>query len=122
VAARRGGGGGGGGGGGIRKASQMLPVRIRPSTPANRHANALSTGFGMPAKKYPKAKHRFTFNDAAFLAIAGPWRDEAGNRPPSFAMLTTEPNISSFTASLIVVPILPTDCIHPCDVGSSNPK
>lgn len=41
--------------------------------------------------KYPKAKHRFTLNGAPFMAIAGLWRDGAGNQPPAFAMLTTAP-------------------------------
>ncbi len=40
----------------------------------------------------PKAKHRFTLNDAPFLAIAGMWREGAGNQPPAFTMLTTEPS------------------------------
>lgn len=32
-----------------------------------------------------------TLNDAPFMAIAGLWRDGEGNKPPTFAMLTTEP-------------------------------
>lgn len=47
--------------------------------------------FEFTGKKYPKAKHRFSLKDAHFMAIAGIWREGAGNRPPSFAMLTTEP-------------------------------
>jgi putative SOS response-associated peptidase YedK len=50
-----------------------------------------SAFFEFTGKKYPKAKHRFTLNDAPFMAIAGLWRDGAGNQPPAFAMLTTEP-------------------------------
>ncbi|RVB28735.1 SOS response-associated peptidase, partial [Mesorhizobium sp. M7A.F.Ca.CA.004.05.1.1] len=33
----------------------------------------------------------FTLNGASFMAIAGLWRDGEGNKPPTFAMLTTEP-------------------------------
>ena len=41
--------------------------------------------------KYPQTKHRFTLNDATFMAIAGIWREAQGNHAASFAMLTTEP-------------------------------
>jgi putative SOS response-associated peptidase YedK len=50
-----------------------------------------SAFFEFTGSKYPKAKHRFTLNGAPFFAIAGLWRDEEGNQPPSFAMLTTGP-------------------------------
>lgn len=50
-----------------------------------------SAFFEFTGKKYPKAKHRFTLNDSAFMAIAGLWREEQGNQPPSFTMLTTNP-------------------------------
>ena len=50
-----------------------------------------SAFFEFTGKKYPKAKHRFTLNDAPFVAIAGLWRDGKGNQPPAFTMLTTEP-------------------------------
>lgn len=50
-----------------------------------------SAFFEFTGKKSPKAKHRFTLNGASFMAIAGLWRDGEGNKPPTFAMLTTEP-------------------------------
>ena len=50
-----------------------------------------SAFFEFTGTKYPKAKHRFTLKDAPFMAIAGLWRDGAGNQPPSFTLLTTEP-------------------------------
>lgn len=50
-----------------------------------------SAFFEFTGKKYPKAKHRFTLNDAPFMAIAGLWREGSGDDPPSFTMLTTEP-------------------------------
>ena len=50
-----------------------------------------SAFFEFTGKKSPKAKHRFTLNGAPFMAIAGLWRDGQGNKPPTFAMLTTEP-------------------------------
>ncbi|MDF3156590.1 SOS response-associated peptidase family protein [Mesorhizobium sp. XAP10] len=48
-----------------------------------------SAFFEFTGKKSPKAKHRFTLNGA----IAGLWRDGEGNKPPTFAMLTTEPGL-----------------------------
>ena len=50
-----------------------------------------SAFFEFTGTKYPKAKHRFTLNDAPFMAIAGLWREGVGSQPPSFTMLTTEP-------------------------------
>ncbi len=50
-----------------------------------------SAFFEFTGTKYPKAKHRFTLNDAPFLAIAGIWREGQGNHPPAFTMLTTMP-------------------------------
>jgi putative SOS response-associated peptidase YedK len=50
-----------------------------------------SAFFEFTGKKYPKAKHRFTFADHPMMAIAGLWRDGEANQPPSFTMLTTEP-------------------------------
>ena len=50
-----------------------------------------SAFFEFTGTKYPKAKHRFTLNDAPFMAIASLWRDSVGNQPPSFTMLTTAP-------------------------------
>jgi putative SOS response-associated peptidase YedK len=50
-----------------------------------------SAFFEFTGTKYPKAKHRFTLNDASFMAIAGLWREGQGNQPDTFTMLTTEP-------------------------------
>jgi putative SOS response-associated peptidase YedK len=50
-----------------------------------------SAFFEFTGAKYPKAKHRFTLNGAPFMAIAGLWREGAGNQPAAFTMLTTEP-------------------------------
>ncbi len=51
----------------------------------------VSAFFEFTGKNYPKAKHRFTLNEAPFMAIAGIWREGRGNHPPAFAMLTTMP-------------------------------
>lgn len=50
-----------------------------------------SAFFEFTGTKYPKAKHRFTLNDAPFMGIAGLWREGQGNQPPAFTMLTTAP-------------------------------
>lgn len=50
-----------------------------------------SAFFEFTGTKYPKAKHRFTLNDAPFMAIAGLWKEGKGNQPPAFTMLTTAP-------------------------------
>ena len=50
-----------------------------------------SAFFEFTGRKYPKAKHRFRLKGAPFMAIAGLWREGAGNDPPAFAMLTTAP-------------------------------
>jgi putative SOS response-associated peptidase YedK len=50
-----------------------------------------SAFFEFTGTKYPKAKHRFTLNDAPFLAIAGLWKPGEGNQPDAFTMLTTSP-------------------------------
>jgi putative SOS response-associated peptidase YedK len=47
--------------------------------------------FEFTGKRYPKAKHRFALKDAPFMAIAGLWRETAGEKP-AFTMLTTAPN------------------------------
>jgi putative SOS response-associated peptidase YedK len=36
--------------------------------------------------------HRFSLEDAPFLAIAGLWREGKDDEPPAFTMLTTEPS------------------------------
>ncbi len=58
---------------------------------ANRCLVPASGFFEFTGAKYPKTKHRFTLNDAPFMAIAAIWREARGNHPASFAMLTTEP-------------------------------
>ncbi len=58
---------------------------------SNRCLIPASAFFEFTGKKYPKAKHRFTLNDASFLAIAGIWREGKANASPVFTMLTTEP-------------------------------
>jgi putative SOS response-associated peptidase YedK len=58
---------------------------------SNRCLVPASAFFEFTGTKYPKTKHRFTLNEASFMAIAGLWREGAGNQPPSFAMLTTAP-------------------------------
>jgi putative SOS response-associated peptidase YedK len=50
-----------------------------------------SAFFEFTGTKYPKARHRFALNGSPFMAIAGLWREGAGNKPPTFTMLTTEP-------------------------------
>ena len=58
---------------------------------SNRCLIPASAFFEFTGKTYPKAKHRFTLNDAPFMAIAGLWRVGQGNQPPAFTMLTTRP-------------------------------
>jgi len=58
---------------------------------SNRCLIPASAFFEFTGTKYPKAKHRFTLKDWPFMAIAGLWREGAGNQPPSFTMLTTSP-------------------------------
>ena len=64
-----------------------------------------SAFFEFTGTKYPKAKHRFTLADAPFMAIAGLWREGAGNQPASFTMLTTEPgpDVAPYHGRQIVV-------------------
>src|SRR6195952_2465832 len=58
---------------------------------SNRCLIPASAFFEFTGKRYPKAKHRFTLEDAPFMAIAGIWRDGAAGKPPAFTMLTTDP-------------------------------
>ena len=58
---------------------------------SNRCLIPASAFFEFTGTKYPKAKHRFTLNDAPFLAIAGLWREGQGNQLATFTMLTTRP-------------------------------
>ena len=58
---------------------------------SNRCFIPASAFFEFTGKKYPKAKHRFTLNNAPFVAIAGLWRETKGKNAPAFTMLTTEP-------------------------------
>ena len=50
-----------------------------------------SIGDFLTGTKSLKTKHRFTLNDAPFMAMAGIWRDQTGNLPPAFTLLTTAP-------------------------------
>jgi putative SOS response-associated peptidase YedK len=58
---------------------------------SNRCLVPASAFFEFTGTKSPRTKHRFTLNDAPFMAIAGIWREQAGNLPPAFALLTTAP-------------------------------
>jgi putative SOS response-associated peptidase YedK len=58
---------------------------------SNRCLTPASAFFEFTGTKSPKTKHRFTLNDAPFMAIAGIWRDQTGNLPPAFTLLTTAP-------------------------------
>jgi len=64
-------------------------------------------------KKYPKAKHRFTLKDAAFMAIAGIWREGKDNGAPAFTMLTTSPgpDVEPYHDRQVVV-LRPSDWAH----------
>lgn len=50
-----------------------------------------SAFFEPTKKKDQKIKHRLTFVDATFMAIAAIWRPSRKGQPSAFAMLTTEP-------------------------------
>ncbi|RWQ81911.1 MAG: SOS response-associated peptidase [Mesorhizobium sp.] len=80
---------------------------------SNRCLIPASAFFEFTGKKYPKAKHRFTLNDAPFMAIAGIWREGADGSNPAFAMLTTEPgpDIATYHDRQVVV-LRPTDWAH----------
>lgn len=69
--------------------------------------------FEFTGKKYPKAKHRFTLNDAPFMAIAGIWREGSDGAEPAFAMLTTDPgaDVAPYHDRQIVV-LRPSDWAH----------
>jgi putative SOS response-associated peptidase YedK len=58
---------------------------------SNRCLLPASAFFEFTGSKSPKTKHRFMLRDAPFMAIAGIWREQPGNRPPAFTMLTTAP-------------------------------
>ena len=58
---------------------------------SNRCLIPASAFFEFTGAKSPKTKHRFTLTDAPFMAIAGLWREQKGNQPPAFTMLTTAP-------------------------------
>jgi putative SOS response-associated peptidase YedK len=77
---------------------------------SNRCLIPASAFFEFTGKKYPKAKHRFTLNGAAFMAIAGLWRDGQAGKPPAFTMLTTEPgpDVRPYHNRQVVV-LRPTD-------------
>ena len=80
---------------------------------SNRCLIPASAFFEFTGKKYPKAKHRFTLKDAAFMAIAGIWREGKGNEAPAFTMLTTSPapDVELFHDRQVVV-LRPTDWAH----------
>lgn len=79
----------------------------------NRCVIPASGFFEFTGKRYPKAKHRFTVNDAPFMAIAGIWREGKDGAPPAFTMLTTDPSpdVAPYHDRQIVV-LRPTDWAH----------
>ncbi|KGD86362.1 SOS response-associated peptidase [Rhizobium sp. YS-1r] len=79
--------------GGKRKGGPVFNFRSegRSFAESRRCLIPASAFFEFTGTKYPKAKHRFTLNDASFMAIAGLWREGQGNQPPAFTMLTTTP-------------------------------
>jgi putative SOS response-associated peptidase YedK len=72
---------------------------------SNRCLVPASAFFEFTGSKSPKTKHRFTLIDAPFMAIAGVWREQKGNQPPAFSMLTTAPgpDVEPFHNRQIVV-------------------
>jgi putative SOS response-associated peptidase YedK len=72
-----------------------------------------SAFFEFTGKKSPKAKHRFALSNYPITAIAGLWREGAGNQPPAFAMLTTEPgpDVKPYHDRQVVV-LRPDDWAH----------
>ncbi|HTV69610.1 MAG TPA: SOS response-associated peptidase [Rhizobiaceae bacterium] len=72
-----------------------------------------SAFFEFTGKKSPKAKHRFSLAGGTMMAIAGLWREGAGNQPPAFTMLTTEPgpDIKPYHDRQVVV-LQPLDWSH----------
>lgn len=77
--------------------------------------------FEFTGKKSPKAKHRFWLSGSAVTAIAGLWREGAGNQPPAFAMLTTQPgpDIAPYHDRQVVV-LKPEDWAHWLDLTKSE--
>ncbi len=73
----------------------------------------LSGFFEFTGTKYPKAKHRFSFDGSPLMAIAGLWREAEGDEPRSFTMLTTTPgpDIAPYHDRQIVV-LRPEDWAH----------
>lgn len=80
-----------------------------------------SAFFEFTGTKYPKAKHRFTLNQAPFMAIAGLWREGQGNQPPSFTMLTTDPgpDVAPIHNRQVVV-LRPEDWVHWLNLSKSE--
>ncbi|WP_348632104.1 SOS response-associated peptidase family protein [Mesorhizobium sp. M2E.F.Ca.ET.219.01.1.1] len=62
-----------------------LQLSLRPFADSNRCLVPALAFFEFTGTKYNKAKHRFTLNDGAFMAIAGLWREVARQQadPPS---------------------------------------
>ena len=58
---------------------------------SNRCLIPASAFFEFTGSKSPTTKHRFTLNDAPFMAIAGILRHQKDNLLPAFTMLTTAP-------------------------------
>jgi putative SOS response-associated peptidase YedK len=79
---------------------------------SNRCLIPASAFFEFTGKKYPKAKHRFSFGGASFMAIAGIWR-EGKDGVPAFTMLTTEPgpDVEPYHNRQVVV-LRPEDWAH----------
>ncbi|WP_298277547.1 SOS response-associated peptidase family protein [uncultured Bradyrhizobium sp.] len=80
---------------------------------SNRCLIPASAFFEFTGKKYAKAKHRFTLKDAAFMAIAGIWREGKDNGAPAFTMLTTSPgpDVEPYHDRQVVV-LRPSDWAH----------
>lgn len=63
-----------------------------------------SAFFEFTGARSPKAKHRFTLADGAPFGVAGIWREQAGNEPAAFTLLTAEagPDIAPFHGRQII--------------------
>jgi putative SOS response-associated peptidase YedK len=80
---------------------------------SNRCLIPASAFFEFQGEKSPKAKYRFSLKEAAFLSIAGIWREGEDGQPPGFAMLTVEPgaDVAPIHDRQIVV-LRPEDWAH----------
>ncbi|MBR1041144.1 SOS response-associated peptidase family protein [Bradyrhizobium viridifuturi] len=97
------------------RASPVFNFRSEKRSFENSHRCLIpaSAFFEFTGQKYPKAKHRFSLNDAAFMAIAGIWREGKGDAPPAFTMLTTSPgpDVEPYHDRQVVV-LRPSDWAH----------